>query len=225
MDRRIDREEEDAAEPVESGSLRARLKVIAHYALLTAPVVALLALALAIAALVFGRSAPPRADDSSARIESLGASLTETKNELESLKFTLARERSQRAEERKKAEEREAAIIRHVSRLQSKSKVSPTLEEQLKAAENVPGHAAPVSAPVPAAAAAATAATAHAVTTAPVVEETKPAVVPAATVADKPHAAPATVEKKPVATAPPATEKTPAQLKALKDAIDKLNKK
>ncbi|MDO8926781.1 MAG: hypothetical protein Q7U94_07730 [Sideroxyarcus sp.] len=211
MDRRIDREEEDAAEPVESGSLRARLKVIAHYALLTAPVVALLALALAIAALVLGRSAPPQADDSGARIESLGASLTETKNELESLKFTLARERSQRAEERKKAEERETAIVQHVSRLQTKLKVAPTLEEQLKAAESVPVHAAPVAAPVPAAAAA--------------VEETKPAVVPAATVADKPHAAPATVEKKPVATAPPATEKTPAQLKALKDAIDKLNKK
>lgn len=222
MDRRVDREEEDAAEPVEGGSLRARLKMIAHYALLTAPVVALLALALAIAALFLGRSAPPQADDSSAHIESLSASLTETKNELESLKFTLARERSQRAEERKKAEEREAAIIRHVSRLQAKLKVAPTLEEQLKTAESVPVHAAPVAAPVPAAAAAAPA---HAVTSAPEVAETKPAVVPAAAVADKPHAVPTVDEKKPAAVAPPATEKTPAQLKALKDAIDKLNKK
>ena len=222
MDRRIDREEEDAAEPVEGGSLRARLKVIAHYALLTAPVVALLALALAIAALFLGRSAPPQADDSSARIESLSASLTETKNELESLKFTLARERSQRAEERKKAEEREAAIIEHVSRLQTKLKVAPTLEEQLKAAESVPVHFAPVAAPVPAAAAAAPA---HAVTSAPAVVESKAAVAPVAAAADKTHAAPATVEKKPAATAPPATGQTPAQLKALKDAIDKLNKK
>gem|GEM_PF-6765181 len=216
MDRRIDREEEDAAEPVEGGSLRARLKVIAHYALLTAPVVALLALALAIAALVLGRSASPQADDSKTRIESLSASLTETKNELESLKFTLARERSQRAEERKQAEEHEAAIIQHVSRLQAKLKVAPTLEEQLKAADRAPVHAAPAPTPVAGEAA-------HAVATAPAVAA--PAAAPAAVAADKAHAAPATVEKKPVAAAPPETEKTPAQLKALKDAIDKLNKK
>jgi len=220
MDRKIDREEEDAA-PAEGVSLRLRLKVLAHYALLTAPVVALLALVLAGAALILGRSAPP-AVDSGARIESLSASLTETRNELESLKFTLARERSQRAEERKKAEEREAAIVQHVSRLQTRSKVSPTLEEQLKAAENVSVHAAPVPAPVPAPAAGATT---PAVTTAPAVTEAKPAVAPTATVADKAHSTPKTVEKKPAATAPSATGQTPAQLKALKDAIDKLNKK
>jgi hypothetical protein len=210
MDRNIDREEEDAAVPAEGVPLRERLKVLAHYALLTAPVVALLALALAIVALVLGRSAPPQADDSSARIESLSTNLTETKNELESLKFTLARERSQRAEERKRAEEREAAIIRHVSRLQTKLKVAPTLEEQLKEA---PRAHAPAASGVPPAETAA-----HAATSTPAVTEAKPAVAPAATVADKTHAAPATAEKK------PATEKTPAQLKALKDAIDKFNK-
>lgn len=207
MDRNIDREEEDTAEPAEGASLRERLKAVAHYALLTAPVVALLALALAIAALVLGRSAPPQADDSGVRIESLSASLTETKNELESLKFTLARERSQRAEERKKAEDREAAIIRHVSRLQTKLKVAPTLEEQLKATPRAP---APAASGVPSAETAA-----HAATNTPAVTEAKSAVAPAAA------AAPATAEKKP---APATTEKTSAQLKALKDAIDKFNK-
>lgn len=218
MDRDIDREDESEEAPAAGQQFRAKLKVVAHYALLTSPVLAFLALVLAGAALILGRSAPP-AVDSSARIESLSASLTETKNELESLKFTLARERSQRAEERKKAEEREAAIIQHVSRLQSKSKVSPTLEEQLKETTRA---AAPAASGVPAAAAGTTAA---AVTTAPAVTEAKPAVAPTATVADKAHSTPKTVEKKPAATAPPATGQTPAQLKALKDAIDKLNKK
>lgn len=220
MDR--DRPDETEAASDTGVSFRARLKGVAHYALLTAPGVALLALILAILALSLGRSEHQQQDDPEARIENLSASLAETKNELESLKFTLGRERSQRAEERKKAEEREAAIVQHVSRLQTKLKVAPTLEEQLKAAESVPAHTAPVAAPVPAAAAAATA---HTVTTAPAVVETAPAAAPAATAAEKTHAAPTTVEKKPVAVAPPATEKTPAQLKALKDAIDKLNKK
>lgn len=216
MDRNIDREDESEEAPAAGQQFRAKLKVVAHYALLTSPVLALLALALASAALILGRSAPPQADDSSARIESLSASLTETKNELESLRFTLARERSQRAEERKRTEEREAAIIQHVSRLQTKLKVAPTLEERLKETTR---------APAPAVSEGPTAETAVHAATVPAVAETKPAVVPAATVADKAHPAPKTVEKKPVTAAPPATEKTPAQLNALKDAIDKLNKK
>lgn len=211
MDRNIDREDESEEAPDAGQQFRAKLKVVAHYALLSSPVLALLALVLASAAIVLGRSAPQQADDSSARIESLSAGLTETKNELESLKFTLARERSQRAEERKRAEEREAAIVQHVSRLQTKLKVAPTLEEQLKAASR-----APAASGVPSAETAA-----HAATSAPAVAETKPAVAPAATAVDKTHAAPATAEKKTA----PATEKTPAQVKALKDAIDKFNSK
>lgn len=205
MDRNIDREDEREETPAAGQQFRAKLKVVAHYALLTSPVLALLALALAVAALVLGRSAP-QAVDPSARIESLGASLTETKNELESLKFTLARERSQRAEDRKRTEEREAAIVQHVSRLQNKLKVAPTLEEQLKEANRASSHAA---SGVPSAETAA-----HAATNTPAVTEAKSAVAPAA-------AAPATAEKKP---APATTEKTSAQLKALKDAIDKFNK-
>lgn len=203
MDRDIDREDESEEAPAAGPRFRAKLKVVAHYALLASPVLALFALILAITALILGRAAPPAPDDSRGRIESLNATLLETKNELESLKFTLARERSARAEERKKAEEREAMIIRHVSRLETKQKIAPTLEDQLKSAASAP-------LPVPAAPAAA-----------PVEEVHAPAPASEPKHADAPVAA----EKKTAVAAPAATEKTPAQVKALKEAIDKFNSK
>jgi hypothetical protein len=219
MDRDIEREDEEAT-PAEGVPLRARLKVVAHYALLASPVLALLALVLAITALILGRTASPP-DDSKARIETLSATLAETKNELESLKFAMARERSARVDEHRQTEERDELVVQHVTRLQTKLKVTPTLEDQLKA----PAHSAPVavSAPVaaptvvqpaPAAVVEKNAAATPAVPAKPAAEQPKPAAAPA-----KPTAAPPAPAKKPS----PAPAKQSPQVSTLKEAIEQMN--
>jgi hypothetical protein len=211
MDRDIDNEEDATAAP-QSG-MAGMLKLVAHYAVPgLAPVLSVAALVVAIVALTHDGAEPAQTVESAARIENLSASLVETKNELESLKFTLARERSLRAEERKKADERETKIIQHVTRMQTKQKIAPTLEEQLKAAASVPPpvHAAPVAAPVSAPIAA------------PVAETHVPA---AAASEPKQSVTPAPVAPAKKGAAAPVAEQTPAQVKALKAAIDKFNQK
>lgn len=202
---RNDEQESTSAEP---SSLRIKLKLVFHYALLASPVLGLLGIVLAIIALVVGRAAPPP-DTSNARIEALSASLTETRNELENLKFMLAHERSARADERKADNARLEKTIQHVTRLESKSKVTPTLESELggTAASAVP-EAAPIAPPV----------------VAPVV--VKPAVAPHA--AEKKAVSP---PAKPTAKQPPAKPapgksapaKTSSQVKSLRDAIEEFN--
>ncbi|MBI4809777.1 MAG: hypothetical protein HY799_12615 [Nitrosomonadales bacterium] len=208
MDRDTDTEEDGPAPQSKTGGI---LKPAARYAMLGfAPVVSMVALAVAVIAVSPDRAAPAQSGEAAARMESLGASLAETKNELESLKFSLARERS----ERKRAEEREALIIQHVTGLQAKLKVAPTLEVQLKevAGASVLTHAGPVVAPA--------AVEAPASAAAPATEQKH-----SATPAPAAHPSP---EKKPVAATPASSatnDKTPGQVKALKEAIDKLNKK
>jgi hypothetical protein len=201
MDRNIDREEENEPAPAEGVPFRARLKVVAHYALLASPVLALLGILLAVIALVIHRPAPPPTDD--ARIESLSTSLTETKNELESLKFILARERAARSDERKEDDARAARIVRHVSELEKRQKVAPTLEDELQKAPVAPA-SSPAAASQPPAP----------VVPAPVEKKAAPAPTPAPS---KPAAAVAPMEKK---TAP-----APSQVKSLKEAIEKFNAK
>jgi hypothetical protein len=155
MDRNSDTEE--VAAPVQS-DMRAKLKIAAHYAMLGfAPVVSVVALVIAVVAVSGNSSKSDRAQLSeyAARIESLNASLSETRNELENHKLAMVREKSQHADERKKADEYDAKVVQNISRLQAKMKVSPTLEEQLREAEKVPASApvvgnaasAPVTAP------------------------------------------------------------------------------
>lgn len=212
-----DREEENEAAPAEGVPLRARLKVVAHYALLASPLLALLGIILAVTALVLGRSAPQVPDDSAARIASLSASLNETKNELESLKFILTRERAQHAEERRETEERDGMIVQHVTRLQTKQKISPTLEEQLKAGQ--------VHAPRPAASAPAPAAPVAAIPAQPAsAVQAPPVTAPRASAEKAMTPAPVTASK-PVVKPSAATEKTSAQVKSLKEAIEKFNAK
>lgn len=197
MERDIETDEEAPAAPSRMGGI---VKLVIHYTILGfAPVVAVAALIVAVVAVSRTPAVPAQTVEATARIESLSASLLEAKNELESIKLTLARERSARAEERRKAEEREAMIVRHVTQLQGKLKVTPTLEQQLKEAADVPApaHGAPAAAG----------------------EHNAPALsVPAAT--DKSHSA------VPAAPAPHAeNEKSSAQVKALKEAIEKFNDK
>jgi hypothetical protein len=217
--------------PAEQPAAASKLKLITHYALLAfAPVFSVAALIVAVIAISNNPSRSDRAQLSeySARIEVLSASLAESKKELENHNFIMAREKSIRAEDRKKSDEREAKIIQNVSRLQLKLKVTPTLEDQLREASAVPAVTSAASAPV---------------STAPSV----PALLPAAadkknvdvSPAAKPHAGVpiAPVAEKKATTAPVANakqsapvpavkkaEKPSAQVKTLKDAIEKFNK-
>lgn len=207
-----ERNDEQEAAPAEPSSFRVQLKVIFHYALLASPVLGLLGIVLAIIALVVGHTASPPPDTSNARIEALSASLTETRNELENLKFMLAHERSARADERKADGARLEKTIQHVTRLESKSKVTPTLESELggTAASAVP-EAAPIAPPV----------------VAPVV--VKPAVAPHAAEKKavpppaKPAAKPAPAPSAKPAPGKPAPAKQSSQVKSLRDAIEEYN--
>jgi hypothetical protein len=179
--------------------VRAKLKLIAHYAILAfAPVVSVVALVVAVIAVTSNQSQADRAQLSEliSRIDSLNASLADTKGELESLKFAMAREKTMRGEERKKVDERDTKIIQNVSRLQAKLKVSPTLEDQLREVASAPAAAPSVASAVSA-----------------------PAAAPVPAAADKKPAVAAPKSK------PEAADKTPAQAKVLKDAIEKFNKK
>ena len=124
--------EDDGAASLKSVLLRARLKLAAHYALLAfAPVVSVVALVIAVVA-AHSHSEQAQQNEYAARIDDLNASLAETKGELENLKVAIARERSLREEEHKKSEERETKIVLNITQLQTKMKISPTLEEQLR---------------------------------------------------------------------------------------------
>jgi len=192
MDR--DNNDEEAATPAAADS---RLKIIARYAMLAfAPVLSVVALVVAVIAVTGNQSQSDRShlSELTTRIDGLNASLSEAKGELDNLKFAMARDKAMRGDERKKSDELDAKIIQNVTRLQTKSKVAPTLEDQLRE---------PVS---------------------------TPAAIPAVTsAASAPVAAPAPVmtDKKPVAAAPvlKGGEKSASQTKALKDAIEKFNKK
>ena len=206
-DRSRDAEESDSP-PSKADLARARLKVIARYALIGfAPVVSVAALIVGVIALSGTQSQTDRtkSDELTSKIDSLSKNLSDTRNELESLKFTSSREKATRGDERRKLDEQDAKIIQSVTRLQVKLKVSPTLEEQLRAPAS-----APAAAPAPVGAASA------------------PAVVPVSPAANKTQAvtseqAPA---KKPVAASskPKATDNAAEQVKALREAIEKFNK-
>lgn len=236
MDHDRDAEDDDAPPP--EFDIRAKLKHAAHYAMLGfAPVVSVLALGVALFA-TGNHPEPAQPDNLKSNIEILNLSLLATKSELENLKFSVSREKSLRGEERKKKEEIDARIIRHVTRLQEKLKISPTLEEQLRA-------------DVKAAAAAQAAIQASAAVPAPVISDKqqttapvppgagkKSAAEPAPTEAKKESAPEGVAEKTiPVDAAKNPAPKEPAkkpepkpapklspQVKVIKDAIDEYNK-
>lgn len=230
-DRERDAADEDEAAP-EGNQLRQKLKLVAHYAMLGfAPVVAVMALLVAIFS--GNHSDTAQAGDVNARIDSLNASLQATRSELDNLKFVMSREKAMRLDERRKMEDVDEKIVQNVTRLQTKLKVAPTLEEQLRVAASAPVAAASVESKVPVSVG----------VSAPVAAEklqAAPAPIPA-TAAQKPVAAtPApkadekikasaalpknTGEKNPPAPVPKAEEKMSPQVKALKNAIDQYNK-
>jgi hypothetical protein len=206
MDRDRNRDaEEDDSPPSGADLAHTRLKSIARYALIGfAPVMSVAALIVGVIALsnLQSRTDQIKSEELTSRIDSLSKNLSDTRNELESLKFTLSREKAMRGEERRKLDEQDAKIIQSVTRLQVRLKVSPTLEEQVRA---------PASAPAPA----------------PVGAVSAPAVVPVSPATNKTQVtskqAPA---RKPVAATPKpkATDNSAEQVKALREAIEKFNK-
>jgi hypothetical protein len=204
MERDRDTEEEDNT-PSPAGDAREKLKLAAHYAMLGfAPVVSVVALVVAV---LVPDKHPDQARQSevNSRVDSLNASLMASRSELDNYKVAMAHERSAREEERKKQDERDKKIIQNVTRLQVKMKISPTLEDQLREAVSARAVTSAVaSAPV-------AASPAIIAISAPVVTS------PAAVAISAPVAA----------SAPPKAEKADkkhAQVKALKEAIEKFNK-
>lgn len=203
-DRSRNAEEEDNT-PSKSDLARARLKVIARYAMTGfAPVVSVAALIIGVIAISNTQSQSDRTKFSEleSRIDSLNANLSETKNELENFKFTQSREKTMRGEEHKKLDEQDAKIIQSVTLLQTKLKVSPTLEEQLRAPASSPASVGAASAP---------------------------AVAPVSPAANKTQAVTSeqAVAKKPVVATTPkpkAADNASDQVKALREAIEKFNK-
>jgi hypothetical protein len=229
MDRDNDRkDEDDSAASSEPDQMKAKLKVIVRYlALGFAPVVSLLALVIAVFAYYGNQSNRVQINEAKLRMDGMSASMSDLKGEQELFKLPFGRERPTLGEERKKQGERETKIIKNVTQMQMKLKITPTLEEQLREVAPVPVIAAPVASapvvthPIPGAA------SAPAATTLPAANEMKPAVVPKA--AEIKPATQKETDKKPAAeqkgsaakptAVPKAADKASNQVKSLRDAI------
>ncbi len=148
MARDFNAEEEEAPTPqVEASS---KLKTMGRYAMLAiAPVVSVAALAVAVIALNHDRTDRAQLSAYVSRIDSLSTTVAETKEELENYKVTLARDKSMRNDERKKIEELDTKIIQSVAHIQTKLKISPTLEEQMRVVVKAPVVLPPAEAAVP----------------------------------------------------------------------------
>lgn len=222
MDDDRGRTEDDSAAPAATGLVRAKMGLVAHYARLGfAPVVSVLALIVAVFAVVGNQSNREKLSEAATRIESISASQSESKGELDIFKVPLAHEKSLLGEERKKLAERETKIIKNVTQLQLKMKISPTLEEQLREIASAPVTTPSMTSIPVVASSVSNAASAPAVASVPEKTEKVPTVKPA--VADKkPVSVPTVVNTKP-APAPASTEKV-TKANALRKAIEEFNK-
>jgi hypothetical protein len=237
MDRDDDRSkpEDDDAAPSKAGLARERLGLVAHYVMLGfAPVVSVLALVFAVMAYIGTQSNHVQLGTVNSRIDGISAAQAEPKGEMDIFEVSLAHEKALLAEERKKHAEHEAKIVKDVTQLQVKMKVSPTLEEQLREGASAPAVAPPVAVAPVIVSSVATASPAPAAAPVPVKADTKPPIKPAAkpVVADKKPApaakevrkpAPVAKEVKKPAPAPTSAEKA-AKAKVLKKTIEDFNK-
>jgi hypothetical protein len=245
MDDDKSKAEDDSASSLKSDLARARLGLVVHYMMLGfAPVVAVLALILAVIAVIGNQSNREQLSEVTSQIKSLDASLSESKGELDLFKVPLAHEKTMLAEERKKQGERETKIIKSVTQLQTRMKIAPTLEEQFREITSAPS--VPVSGVSAPAATSSIASPAAAPVAAPLptVVEKKSAVVPKDTdkkpsavsqgtankpaavqknTAKKPAAVPKNTAKKPVAVQKD-TDKKPSKVQSLKEAIEEFNR-
>lgn len=193
-----------------------KLKLIASYVLDGfAPVVAVIAVIVAVMAINGNKAGHAELAQNTAKIASLSESLLAAKAEVEKLKALIAQEKLLKEEERKKRDEELAKIIQGVSKLQTKLKITPTLEEQFR--QPVAALTAPP--PVVAAMPATLAPVAPVAPARPPVNAASPAVKPVSLPA-KTNPAPAT------ALASTTSDKKPgSQKEILKEAIEQFNKK
>lgn len=240
MDNDRSKPEEDESSALKADLARARLGRVVHYVMLGfAPVVSVVALIFAVMAYTGNQANREHLGAINSRIDGIGANQTEPRGELDIFKVSLAHEKALLAEERKKQTERDAAIIRNVTQLQNKLKVTPTLEEQLRESAPQSAVALPVAgtavaasavsntAPVPVAVPVQSKAAPPTIEKKPPVQLPKPAesgkkTVPVAKEAVKKPAPKKPVPKKPAAT-PTSAEKA-AKAKALKKTIEDFNK-
>jgi hypothetical protein len=215
-DRGYDTAEEGDSALSKADLVRAKLKVVAHYAMIGfAPVVSVAALVVGVIAMVHSPSQADRAKlkELTAKVDSLSASLSATKSDLETLKLNLAHEKNMHVDERKKQDELDERIVQNVTRLQAKLKVSPTLEAQLREAASAPVAASSV-------ASAASAPTAAPALPAVDKKQSAPAASPSATARKQAETASKAKQK----SKPEVDDKAAPQVKALRDAIEKFNK-
>ncbi len=224
MDHDRDAEEDDV--PSQGIDIRAKLKQIIHYASLGfAPVVSIVALVIAILA-PGDRADQTQLGELKSNIDFMNLGVLGSRSELENIKLSILREKSIR----RKADEIDARIIQNVTQLQKKLKITPTLEEQLRAAAKAAAVAAQTEDPAAAASAPvvsgkqqtapapAPASMGKMSATAPVPKEMAKKTVPAETAI---KAVPEESDRKP---SPKAVPKLSPQVKAIKDAIDEYNR-
>ncbi|HLP98818.1 MAG TPA: hypothetical protein VK149_10265 [Sideroxyarcus sp.] len=147
--------EDDNQVPSRADLIRQKLKIVAHYALLGfAPVVAVIALVVAVVAVTGNRAGRTQFDEMTAKLEEVKVGLAASKNEMENLKIIVARQKAQLEEEQKRQDELIAKIVPNVTKLQVKMKISPTLDEQLHQPASAPVAVPAADAPAHAASAA-----------------------------------------------------------------------
>jgi len=198
-----DEEKEAGDTPSKSDQMKTKLKAAGHYALLgIGPLVAIIAVVVAVLALNGNHASREELAQTSAKLEEMTTSLAGIKNDIDKLKLASMKDKSMANEELSKHSEQLDALIRNLTPIQTKLKISPTVEEQLR-----PHVSEPVVAPA-SATVAASAHNAEAVRSSSATQKTEPApkksVEPSGDVKEK---------------------KLSPQVKAMKDAIDQYNRK
>ena len=146
------RSAEEKTDTPKVSPIRQKLSLIGHYILLgLVPVISVISLAIGVFALTANRSGEEQLGKSIAKIESLNASLSASKAELEKLKVSIAQENILQEEERKKMDDKMAKIVQNITPLQVKLKIFPTLEDQLRQASMASAVLPAVASSVPAA--------------------------------------------------------------------------
>lgn len=143
-----DEKAEEAGVLSKSEQLRAKLKMVGHYVLLAlAPVLAIIALAVAMIAVSGVHSNQKQLAEMNNKIEGLSTSLSNAKAEADKLKMAMLKEKTQQNEELAKQNGQLNLLIHNITQLQVKLKVSPTLEDQLRQPVAI-SQATPISAVV-----------------------------------------------------------------------------
>ncbi len=149
--------EEEGATPSKTIVMRQKLALLGHYVMLgLAPVIAVVALVIAVLAVTENNSSQEQLNKAAAKIEGLSASLSASKGEIEKLRAAMAHEKTMQDEQLRNQSEKVTKIIQNLTPMQMKMKISPTIEEQLRppvsASAVAPAAASAVVAPVTSAA-------------------------------------------------------------------------